>query len=51
MVLNSTQFAPGTRIVVRDAEWLIEKVDRTSTGGQAMCIVGISEFVRNSHHG
>ena len=25
-------FAPGSRIVVRDAEWLVRRVDRTSTG-------------------
>jgi len=39
--------APGARIVVRDAEWLVRKVDRTSTGGQALTVVGISELVRD----
>jgi superfamily II DNA or RNA helicase len=32
--------------VVRDAEWLVRRVDRTSTGGQAIRVVGISELVR-----
>ena len=40
-------FAPGARVVVRDAEWLIRKVDRTSTGGQALTAIGISELVKD----
>ncbi len=40
-------FAPGSRIVVRDAEWLVRRVDRTSTGGQALSVVGISELVKD----
>jgi len=39
--------APGARIVVRDAQWLVRRVDRTSTAGQALKVVGISELVRN----
>jgi hypothetical protein len=40
-------FAPGSRVVVRDAEWLVRRVDRTSTGGNALSVVGISELVRD----
>jgi len=40
-------FAPGARILVRDAEWLIRRVDSTSTGGQALKVVGISELVQD----
>lgn len=40
-------FAPGARMVIRDAEWLIRKVDRTSTGGQALSVVGLSELVKD----
>ena len=40
-------YAPGARIVVRDAEWLIRRVDRTSTGGQALNVVGMSELVKD----
>jgi hypothetical protein len=40
-------FAPGARIVVRDAEWMVRRVDRTSTGGQALTVTGISELVRD----
>ncbi len=40
-------FAPGSRIIVRDVEWLIRRVDRTSTGGQALTVTGISELVKD----
>ncbi len=40
-------FAPGARVVVRDAEWLVRRVDRTSTGGQSLNVIGISELVKN----
>jgi ERCC4-related helicase len=44
---SNTIYAPGSRIVVRDAEWLIRRVDRTSTGGQALNVTGISELVKD----
>ncbi|MCP4690397.1 MAG: DEAD/DEAH box helicase, partial [Desulfobacterales bacterium] len=40
-------FAPGARVVVRDAEWLVRSVDRTATGGQRLNVIGISELVRD----
>lgn len=39
--------APGARVVIRDAEWLVRKVDATSTGGYAIHTVGMSELVKN----
>ena len=47
MNLQDNAFAPGARILVRDAEWLVRRVDRTSTGGQSLNVVGISELVRD----
>ncbi|HOV87241.1 MAG TPA: hypothetical protein PLM79_12820, partial [Syntrophobacteraceae bacterium] len=47
MNLKGNVPAPGARVLVRDAEWLVRKVDRTSTGGQAVTVVGISELVRD----
>lgn len=38
--------AAGARVVIRDAEWLVKTVDRTSTGTQSIRAVGISELVR-----
>lgn len=45
--MESRSFAPGIRVVVRDAEWLIRKVDRTPTGGYALSVIGISELVKD----
>jgi len=42
-----TVFAPGLRVVVRDAEWVIRRVDRTPTGGQALTVDGVSQLVRD----
>jgi len=44
---QTTTLAPGARIEVRDEEWLVRRVDRTETGGQAINVVGISELVRD----
>jgi len=40
-------FAPGARVLIRDAEWLVRRVDRTSTGKQAVAVVGLSELVKD----
>src|SRR6516165_1046006 len=39
--------APGARVVIRDAEWLVRKTDRTATGALALHCLGISEIVRD----
>jgi superfamily II DNA or RNA helicase len=44
---STTIIAPGARIEVRDAEWLVRRVDRTSTGGYAVHVIGISEIVQD----
>jgi len=41
-VKTANTVAPGARVVIRDAEWLVRKMDRTSTGGFALTVVGIS---------
>ena len=45
--MANQNIAPGARIVVRDAEWLVRKVSRTSTGGQSLTVTGISELVKD----
>ncbi len=52
--MSSKVIAPGARIVVRDAEWLVRKVDvyhRHTTDGlktlNAISAIGISEIVRD----
>ena len=42
-----THYAPGAHVVIRDAEQLVSKVDRTSTGDQVITVVGLSELVKD----
>ena len=39
-------FAPGARVLIRDEEWLVRRVDPSTDGGYALCCDGISELVR-----
>ena len=39
--------APGARVRIRDAEWLVKRTDRTSDGGQVLDVVGLSELVED----
>ena len=38
--------APGARVVIRDAEWVIRRVDRSPDGGYQVVCDGVSELVR-----
>ncbi len=38
-------FAPGMRVVIRDAEWVIRRVDLASGGGHQLSCTGTSEVV------
>ena len=40
-------YAPGLRVVIRDAEWVVRRVDRTATGGQALTVTGVSQLVHD----
>jgi len=39
-------FAPGSRVVIRDEEWLIRRVDPSTDGGWLLTCDGVSELVR-----
>lgn len=39
-------FAPGARVLIRDAEWVVRSVDPSAAGGQQLLCVGVSELVR-----
>jgi hypothetical protein len=39
-------FAPGLRVEIRDAEWVIKRADLTSSGSHSLLVTGISEIVR-----
>ena len=47
MQVQTNVIAPGARVIVRDAEWLVRKVSRTSTGGLSLTVTGISELVKD----
>ena len=38
--------APGSRVLVRDAEWVVRRVDMASQGGYQVVCDGVSELVR-----
>ena len=37
---------PGARVVIRDAEWIVRRVDHSSAGGHQIVCDGVSELVR-----
>ena len=39
-------YAPGARVVIRDEEWLVRRVDPSSDGGHLLTCDGVSELVR-----
>lgn len=39
-------FFPGQRLLIRDAEWLLKRVEATPEGETALVVSGISEIVR-----
>jgi superfamily II DNA or RNA helicase len=45
--MSQTLIAPGTRIELRDEEWLVRRVDMTTTGGHQLTCVGLSELVKD----
>jgi len=40
--------APGARVIVRDAEWLVRSIKRASSGAQVFEAVGISDFIKGT---
>lgn len=40
-------FAPGARVVIRDEEWLVRRVDPSKDGGHLLTCDGVSELVRS----
>ena len=45
--MRTTALAPGARVLIRDAEWIVKRKGRTSTGGYSLQAVGVSEIVRH----
>ena len=47
MPTPSRPIAPGSRILARDEEWLVRRVDRTLGGEEVFSVVGLSELVKD----
>lgn len=45
--LTAAIFAPGTRVLIRDAEWVVRRVDTTRTGKKALTVTGVSQLVKD----
>ena len=45
--MGTAALAPGARVLIRDAEWIVKTKNRTSTGGYSLHVVGVSEIVRH----
>ncbi|MDF0665683.1 MAG: DEAD/DEAH box helicase [Nitrospira sp.] len=48
MNMNSSilSYAPGSRVVIRDEEWLVRRVDPSTDGGYLLTCDGVSHLVR-----
>ncbi|MEQ8223743.1 MAG: helicase-related protein [Candidatus Eremiobacterota bacterium] len=44
--MQDMALAPGSRVLIRDEEWIVRRVDDTSTGAQALSVTGLSELVK-----
>lgn len=42
-------FAPGSRILVRDAQWIIKQVERTPGKGYCLTVTGVSGMVKDKN--
>lgn len=40
-------YAPGMRVIIRDEEWMIRKVETNSLGNKTIFCVGVSELVKD----
>lgn len=47
MTVQNTVYAPGARVVIRDAEWIIRRVDTKSNSGYQLTCIGLSELVKD----
>ena len=41
------EFSPGMRVIIRDEEWMIKKVETNSMGGKTIYCIGISTLVKD----
>lgn len=44
---NNTDYAPGMRIIVRDEEWMVKKVEINALGNKTLHCTGISALIKD----
>jgi superfamily II DNA or RNA helicase len=45
--VNTVDFAPGMRVIIRDEEWMVRKVETNSLGKKTLHCIGISSLVKD----
>ena len=40
-------YAPGMRLIIRDEEWLVKRVDKNSFGSYTLTVNGLSRLVKD----
>lgn len=45
--LDTVQYSPGMRLVIRDEEWMVKKAEVNSMGQQILFVVGLSPLVKD----
>lgn len=46
---NNIEFAPGLRVIIRDEEWMIKKVETNSFENKSLECIGVSPLVREKN--
>lgn len=42
-----TEFAPGMRVIIRDEEWMVKKIEANNLGNKGLHCIGISPLVKD----
>ena len=45
--MSKLAIAPGATVLIRDEQWRVMQVNKTSSNDQALHVIGISELVRD----
>lgn len=40
-------FAPGSRVIIRDEEWMVQKTEKAPSGDEILFVIGVSPLVRD----
>jgi len=41
------KYAPGMRVIIRDEEWMVKKIEKNNLGNQALYCIGISSLIKD----